>query len=63
MTTRHPRGTDPAPATDNPGLSPDPDAVPHAVPTTEHPDGTTAATPTLRPAGRRPLNTDPTTAG
>ncbi|WP_228183953.1 hypothetical protein [Streptomyces anulatus] len=61
MSTRRPLGTGPVPAVGTPGTPGVP--VPRAVLAAERLDGVSAAPPALRPAGRRPLSTGPTTAG
>ncbi|MEV7167430.1 hypothetical protein AB0N60_35705 [Streptomyces microflavus] len=61
MNTRRPLGTGPAPALDD-HRTPPTAPVPRAVLAAERLDGVATVPPVLRPAGRRPLNTGPTTA-
>ncbi|MFF2235708.1 hypothetical protein [Streptomyces anulatus] len=61
MTNRRPLGTGPVPAADTPGTPGVP--VPRAVLAAERLQGAATAPAVLRPAGRRPLSTGPTTAG
>ncbi|MFF0199031.1 hypothetical protein ACFYT5_39645 [Streptomyces anulatus] len=62
MSTRRPLGTGPIPAVDTPGAPPGV-PVPRAVLAAERLEGAATAPAVLRPAGRRPLSTGPTTAG
>ncbi|MEV7114399.1 hypothetical protein [Streptomyces anulatus] len=61
MSTRRPLGTGPVPAVDDdqgtPGVP-----VPRTVLAAERLDGVATVPAVLRPAGRRPLSTGPTTA-
>ncbi|MFD6587721.1 hypothetical protein ACFWED_12640 [Streptomyces anulatus] len=62
MSTRRPLGTGPVPAADTPGV-PHGVPVPRAVLAAERLEGAATAPAVLRPAGRRPLSTGPTTTG
>ncbi|MFD6656145.1 hypothetical protein ACFWEB_13505 [Streptomyces parvus] len=62
MSTRRPLGTGPVPAVDDaPGTPGVPGA--RAVLAAERLDSVATVPPMLRPAGRRPLSTGPTTTG
>ncbi|MFF0199018.1 hypothetical protein ACFYT5_39580 [Streptomyces anulatus] len=63
MTTRRPLGTGPVPAVDDDQGPPPGVPVPRAVLAAERLQGAATAPAVLRPAGRRPLSTGPTTTG
>ncbi|MEV3898350.1 hypothetical protein [Streptomyces anulatus] len=63
MSTRRPLGTGPVPAIDDDQETPRGMPVPRGVLAAERLDGAATVPPVLRPAGRRPLSTGPTTAG